>query len=106
MNNKHLHSIFAALPSSSWLLPRGCVTPERAAKLAKRQEQELAAIARSRVIIAASPDVISRQRIRRATYGRTFADISIKYAMPRKIRRAITHDKLKIDRAAVKRAAA
>src|ERR1035437_1801388 len=104
MNNRFLQSVFAAMRQTAWEPAERNMTDEKISALVNRQEQQTDAIARSRAIIAAcGPQEVTRQVCRRAESQRTFAALSEQYHMPRKIRRAITRDKLKIDRTAAKR---
>jgi hypothetical protein len=118
MNNRHLTSIFAAMQSTRLgalvaALNRNTPavdtpeqSPEQSAKRRKRMELEAKAIVRSQSIIdACGPQKETRQVRRWKERRREFSDISAKYILPRKIRRAITRDKLKIDHARVKVAA-
>ena len=112
MNDKNLHTIFAAMqtPRLGQFIARiapKLPTTEQAAKLAKRREQEAEAIERSRAIIAACPPAgPTRQVCRRADFFGVFSAVSQDHAdIPRSIRRSIARDILKRDRAVAKKAA-
>ena len=112
MNNRHITSVFAAMANTRLgaliaAFQRNAPeeTPKQLARRVKREERDAAAAERSKAIIAAcGPQKETRQVRRWKERQREFGDISAKYIMPRKIRRAITRDKLKLDRARAKAA--